>query len=135
MDYQAWTDPSVVKRWFEPTPEFSTPTVEVDLRIGGTYQIGMKSQDGELYVATGTYREIIPNEKLVLTWRWENSPADSPDTLLNVEFKKSDQHTRLVLTHENFATEELVKEHREGWGGVLSKLSKIITKGGIGHGK
>ncbi len=135
MDYQAWTGPSVVKRWFGPTPEFSTPIVEVDLRIGGTYLIGMKSPDGELYVAAGVYHEIVPNKKLVFTWRWESEPSDSPDTLLTVEFKKPGQNTELILTHKNFATEELMKEHREGWEGALSKLSTFVTKGGIGHGK
>ncbi len=132
--YQAWADPSVVKRWFGPTPEFSTPIVEVDLRIGGTYRIGMKSPDGELYVATGVYQEIVPNEKLVFTWRWEND-SFSPETLVTVEFKKSGEHTELVFTHENFATEELAKDHQEGWEGALSKLSTLIAKGGIGHGE
>ncbi len=113
----------------------STPIAEVDLRVGGKYRIGMKSPDGKLYVATGTYREIIPNEKLVLTWRWENSSPDSPDTLLTVEFKKSGQNTKLVFTHENFATEEAAEDHHEGWEGALSRLSEFITKGGIGHGK
>jgi hypothetical protein len=55
--------------------------------------------------------------------------------LVTVEFKKSGEHTQLVFTHENFATEELAKDHQEGWEGALSKLSNIITKGGIGHGK
>ncbi len=69
--YRAWTDPSVIKRWFGPTPEFSTTIAEVDLKVGGKYRIGMKSPDGELYVATGVYQEIVPNEKLAFTWRWE----------------------------------------------------------------
>jgi uncharacterized protein YndB with AHSA1/START domain len=132
--YRAWTNPEVIKKWFAPT-DLTTPIAEVDLKVGGKYRIGMKSPEGELYVATGTYREIMPNEKLRFTWRWETSPSDPSDTLVTVEFKKSGKHAKLVFTHEDFATEELAKEHREGWGGALSKLSKIITKGGIGHGK
>ena len=127
--YRAWTDPSVIKRWFGPTPEFSTPIAEVDLKVGGKYRIGMKSPDGKLYVATGIYREIIPNEKLVFTWRWESEPSDISETLVTVEFKKSAEHTKLVFTHENFATEELARDRQEGWEGALSKLSTLITKG------
>ncbi len=133
--YRAWTDPSVIKRWFGPTVEFSTPIAEVDLKVGGKYRIGMKSPDGELYVAIGTYREIIPNEKLVFTWRWESESSEISDTLVTIEFKKSGQNTEMVFTHENFATEELAKDHQEGWEGALLKLSTLITKGGIGHGK
>ncbi len=126
--YRAWTDPDVVKRWFGPTPEFTTPIAEIDLRIGGAYRIGMKSPEGELYVATGVYREIVPNEKLVFTWRWENDPS-SPETVVTVEFKRSGQNTELLFTHENFPTEDLAKDHQEGWEGALSKLSTLVTKG------
>jgi uncharacterized protein YndB with AHSA1/START domain len=125
--YRAWTDPDVMKKWFAPQG-MSTPIAEVDPKVGGKYRIGMKSADGELYVTTGTYREIKPSEKLVLTWQWENSPSDSPDTLLTLEFRKAGPHTELTLTHENFATEELVKDHQEGWEGALSKLTEIISK-------
>jgi uncharacterized protein YndB with AHSA1/START domain len=132
--YQAWTDPRLVKRWFGPS-EFSTPIAEIDLRIGGTYRIGMKSPDGELYVATGEYREVVQNRKLVFTWRWEDSPSDTPGTLVTVEFKRSGQNTELVFTHENFTTEELMKDHQEGWEGALSKLETFITAGGKGYRK
>jgi uncharacterized protein YndB with AHSA1/START domain len=132
--YRAWTDPKVMEKWFAPQ-EMTTPIAEVDLKVGGKYRIGMKSPDGELYVAIGTYREIIPNKKLVFTWRWESEPSDISDTLVAVEFKKSGEHTKLVFTHENFTTEELTKDHQEGWEGALSKLSRIVMKGRIGHGK
>jgi hypothetical protein len=52
-----------------------------------------------------------------------------------VEIMEENQSLKLVFTHENFATEELLKDHQEGWEGALSKLSTFITKGGIGHGK
>ncbi len=130
--YQAWTDPDVVKRWFGPTPQFTTPIAEIDLRVGGAYRIGMKSPEGELYVATGVYREIVLNEKLVFTWRWEGD-SPSPETLVTVEFKRSGQNTELVFTHENFPTEDLAKDHREGWAGALSKLSKLVARKEPGH--
>ena len=123
--YRAWTDPAIIGKWFAPT-ELSTPFAEVDLKVGGKYRIGMKSADGTLYVATGVYREIIPNEKLAFSWRWENSPSE-PETLVTVEFKKSGEQTELVLTHENFATEQAAKDHHEGWGGALSKLTALVT--------
>jgi uncharacterized protein YndB with AHSA1/START domain len=131
--YRAWTDPEVMGKWFAPL-EMTTSIAEVDLKVGGKHRIGMKSAAGELYIATGIYREIIPGEKLILTWRWETEPS-SPDTLVTVEFRKSGQNTELVFTHENFTTEEEVEDHREGWEGALSKLSKLITEGGIGPGK
>ncbi len=133
MVYQAWTDPKVVKEWFSPTT-VSTPVAEIDLKKGGKYRVGMKSPDGELYVATGVYEEIVPNEKLVFTWRWEGD-TPSPETLVTIVFKKSGPGAELIFTHENFETEELAKDHQDGWEGALSKLSTLIAKGDAGHGK
>ncbi len=132
--YKAWTNPDVAKKWFGPSPQFTTPIAEIDLRVGGAYRIGMKSPEGELYAATGVYREIVPNEKLVFTWRWEGDPP-SPETLVTVELKKSGKNTELVFTHENFPTEDLAKDHQEGWEGALSKLSKLVAREEPGHQK
>ena len=46
----------------------------------------------------------------------------------------SGEHTKLVLTHENFATKDMAKDHQEGWEGAFSKLSTLLTKREIGVG-
>ena len=84
--FQAWTDPEMLKKWWRVDAGWSTPIVEVDMRIGGRYRLGMlESGKGAPYVVGGEYREVTPPEKLVFTWIWEG-PEPAEETLVTVEF-------------------------------------------------
>lgn len=77
--FRAWTDPERLKQWWGP-PGYATPAVELDLRVGGRYRIGMrKLPDGDVFYLSGVYQEVRPPERLVYTWRWESErPATRP---------------------------------------------------------
>jgi uncharacterized protein YndB with AHSA1/START domain len=56
--FQAWTDPEELKRWWGP-PGYATPVVELDLRVGGRYRIGMRElPDGQVFYLSGAWEEV-----------------------------------------------------------------------------
>lgn len=128
--FDAWTNPKALTKWFGPSDEFTVPLAEVDLRVGGVYRIQMKSPDGELHTAVGTYKEIIPSQKLVFTWAWEagSSCGDSGagETLVTVRFQAQGTSTEMTLLHELFSDGETRDKHQQGWNGCLSRLGKIM---------
>lgn len=68
--WRAWTDASVVKAWWGPRA-FSVPVVKIDFRVGGKYFACMQGRmpDGKemsIY-STGTYLEIVPLQRIVVT--------------------------------------------------------------------
>lgn len=81
--FRAWTTPQQLKRWSAPA-DFTNSVVEVDLRVGGRYKIGMQAPDGTAYTAVGAYQVVDPPKKLVYPWRWESEGAE--ETLVTVEF-------------------------------------------------
>lgn len=102
--------------------------VEVDLREGGRYRIGMDipNEEGVKFVG-GTYEQIVPDEKLVFTWAWESwNPETHQDTLVSVEFNAVGNKTELVLKHEQFRDEKMRKEHNQGWEGCLGRLGALF---------
>ncbi|MFQ5693404.1 MAG: SRPBCC domain-containing protein [Nitrospinota bacterium] len=113
-------------RWFAPSDDFEIPTAETDLRIDGEYRFAMKSADGTLSVAAGTYREIHPPERLVFTWTWVEGGMDIGETLVTVEFRDRGDETEVSLTHELLPTEEARQAHAEGWNGCLGRLANIL---------
>ena len=120
--YVAWTDPEVLRQWLAPGDANVTRAV-ADLVVGGTFLIEMHGEDGRRFVVRGVYREIVPNRRLVHTWRWEGSDAES---LVTVEFEpESAGATRLTLTHSLFTQEQARDEHERGWIGCLAKLEGI----------
>jgi len=42
--YRAWTEPELLKQWFAPTP-YTTPSAELDVRVGGANTVVMRSPD------------------------------------------------------------------------------------------
>ena len=122
--FKAWTDPGELKQWIAPSDDFSTPIVEVDLRVGKSYRIGMKAPDGAMYIAIGTYREIVPPTKLVFTWSWEG--GEMGETLVTVEFRDMGDSTEVILKHEMFPDENTRDRHNSGWNGCLGRLEKAL---------
>ena len=128
--FEAWTDPEQLRRWWGVAEGWTAVIAEVDLRVGGTYRLGMLEPGKDhRYVAAGVYREILPPEKLVFTFAWERTPHDTSDwipseTLVSIEFLDRGDSTELVLTHDQFPDENMKNEHNEGWNGVLASLDR-----------
>ncbi len=125
--FRAWTESEQLRKWFAVAEGFTIPIAEVDLIVGGKYRLGMQppGEDGILIVG-GVYRQILPPEKLVFTWRWETPNADEPETLVTVEFRERDNVTEVVLRHELFTNDDAREKHRQGWEGCLNQLERLI---------
>ena len=127
--YQAWTDPAYLAKWYcQSAARHSCDSLTVDLRVGGKLRADLRNNDtNEGYAEIGEYREIIPNEKLVFTFRWEDAEMDCGETLMVVEFFERSGHTEVVLTHSGFPAAEVCDRHRQGWEGCLDKLAAALA--------
>lgn len=88
--WQAWTDPAHLAAWFAPEG-FTVPRVEVDFRPGGVMELDMQGPDGTIYPNKGTYLEIVPLEKIVVSDEVQESDAwgdtPPPDNTQTVTFE------------------------------------------------
>ena len=82
--YRAHTEPALIRQWMLGPPGWVMPVCEVDLRVGGTYRWRWRSEkNGKEFGFTGTFREIVPNVRLVHTESFDPGTtgermADSP---------------------------------------------------------
>ncbi len=123
-----WTQPEHMKRWLHPSPEWSTPVVKTDLRVGGAYRLGFSNpqQSGIAYVI-GRFVEIDENRRLVYTWGWESpDPHAGIETVVTVEFAAVDAGAEVTVTHELFPTAEVRARHEEGWRGTFECLAALV---------
>ena len=122
--YAAWTDPELLKQWLAPGNAVASRAV-ADVAVGGTFLIEMRGTNGQLWLARGVYREVAPLRRLVHTWRWEGSDAE---TLVTIEFEpESANRTRLTLTHARFTQDEARDEHERSWAECLEKLMELCA--------
>ena len=100
----------------------TVPVAEADPREGGSYRIVMENKEGVTHSPSGVYETVIPNEKLVFSWKWADSEVITRVTL---EFRAiSDNESELILTHDGFPEMAMRDLHTEGWEGCLSRLAE-----------
>jgi len=122
--FAMWTTEALLTQWFCPGNDMTIPVAEADVREGGSYRIVMQDSAGETYSPSGVYETVVPNEKLVFSWKWADSEIITRVTL---EFRAiSDVESELLLTHDGFPEDDLRDRHTEGWTGCLDRLGQAI---------
>lgn len=131
--WKAWTTPETVVLWLGPV-EWPAVSVSQDLRVGGEWRACLRSPEtGEDLWQGGIYREIVPPERLVFTFKWDESHEDGPpvDTLVTVEFAElPDGRTRMDFTHEGLKSEQSLAGHRHGWTSTFERLEAFLADDG-----
>ena len=95
--YAAWTDPVQLKEWWGPK-EVRTLKIVADIRVGGKYRWTLVNQEGEEMSVFGEYRELVPQKKVVFTWKWDDDEAwEDYTSEVSVEFSDRDGGTELKL--------------------------------------
>ena len=121
--FSAWTDPQKMSQWMGPEGA-SHVSAQLDVRVGGRYQISMRTPDGEEHNVSGVYREVVPNQKLVFTWAWRSTPER--ESLVTVVLTADGDGTLMTFTHEQFFDEDARERHRQGWIGTFDKLERYF---------
>ena len=122
--FEAWTDPTLLMQWFGPE-NVVTQQVSVDARVGGGFRVVMLEDNGQRHEVSGTYYEVVANEKLVFSWSWITTPERVSQ--VTVTFKPDGAGTILTLLHEQLFDEQAVKGHTHGWTGSLVKLEALFA--------
>lgn len=122
--YRAWTDPTLLTRWFGPE-NVETIEAELDPRVGGVYRIVMLENTGQRHQISGAYQEVVENERLVFSWSWITTPERV--SRVTVTLKPDGDVTILTLLHEQLFDEKAVVGHTHGWTGSMVKLEAFFA--------
>jgi uncharacterized protein YndB with AHSA1/START domain len=137
--WKAWTEPEMMMKWWGPA-NFTAPFSKIDLKVGGKYLNCMQSPDGQKFWSTGTYTEIIPQEKISMTDSFadENGnivPASHygmGDNLplefqVTVTLEEIDGKTKMTLVHEGLPEGEMSDMTAAGWNESFDKLAAALV--------
>jgi uncharacterized protein YndB with AHSA1/START domain len=124
--FAALTEPRELVEWWGPFG-FTTPEIELDLRVGGGFRLGMQPPDGEMFHLSGEFLEIEPPSSLAYTFRWEEPDPDDRETVVRLTVATvSADVTELSLRHRGFATEARRALHHGGWSDSFQRLAEHI---------
>jgi uncharacterized protein YndB with AHSA1/START domain len=134
MVWRAWTEADELKRWFMPHG-FTVPECEVDLRVGGRLHMTVRSPDGSEMANDGTFEEIDPPSRLVLTTGAFHGPDGTPmlEVRNTVTFEDVDGKTELrihsLVTKAAPDLGAALAGMEEGWLQSLDKLEAALSGG------
>ena len=128
--YKAWIDPKQLARWFPPEG-FTSPRCEIDARPGGVFRVDMKAPagppfNGQVFPGPGTFREVVPNERLVFTMEPEFEGQKLPMVLTTVRFEDLGTKTRCTVEQTLETVEAFEAMAKQGMAeGIAQSLGKL----------
>jgi uncharacterized protein YndB with AHSA1/START domain len=137
--WKYFSDPVYFKRWWGPKG-FTCPVAKIDFRVGGKYLSAMRSPDGQEYWSTGTYKEIIPGEKLVATDSFADQDGNvvssahygmegfPMELTVNFTFKDLGGRTEMTLSQTGIQNidDKTREEMKQGWNESFDKIAQDL---------
>ena len=130
--FNAWTEPDKIKRWFGIRPN-SLASAEVDLRKGGLWRFLTTDEGAHTVGMEGEYLEIVPDEKLVLSWMHVivhpgGKREETPVSKVEVNFSPKGSGTWLKVMHSGIRTEDARKGVGGGWTSSFTQIMDLLQE-------
>jgi len=125
------TSPAMPVHWFGCVA-FSTVDAEADVRVGGNWRVVLRAPDGTDFPAYGTYLELVPVERIVMTHQWEKEVAGvnppKHETIVTVVLSEEEGGTRMHFRQTGLATEASRDSHIGGWCDSMDALATELAE-------
>jgi len=121
--FDAWTRPELLRRWLGVFGGWSMSECTIDLRVGGEYRYVWSGPDGQTMGMGGSFREIVPEERIVTTERFDEAWYQG-DAIGTAVFEERDGETVVTTT--------IVYDSRETRDGVLRSPMETGLEAGYG---
>jgi uncharacterized protein YndB with AHSA1/START domain len=127
--YRAWTEPALIRRWWHAN-RGEVVSIDVDLRVGGSWRYVMTATGGLEVAFRGTYLDIVPEERIVSTEVYEAAPV--AEAVSTVMFAENEGRTTVALLVEH-STREIRDAHlysgmEDGLQDALDLLERVASE-------
>jgi len=121
--YKAFLDPDAMAKWLPPNG-FTGKVHHMDAKVGGTYRMSFTNfSSGNGHSFGGTYLELVPNERIVHTDKFDdpNLPGE-----MTVTLKKVFCGTELNIVQEGIPDVIPPQACCMGWQESLTLLAQLV---------
>lgn len=132
--FRTWTEPAHLARWWGPR-DFTNPVCRLDARTGGAVFVQMRAPGGRVTVMTGSFREVVAPERLVLSAVVAASDGTGLfEGLITATFEDMDGNTRLTVREQAVAlvpeAAPVIADMEMSWTESLRRLATAVSPGG-----
>src|ERR1700735_4704405 len=132
--FRAWSSADHVKRWFCPNG-YSVTDATVEMRVGGRFEVCMRSPEGLEHWTKGTFTEVVAPERLTIDHHVIDPCGGGPLFSAVTEVKLSPVRDGTLMEVVQSYTvadmaqvEPMLKGAPEGWRQTLDKLETEIAR-------
>lgn len=123
--YRAFLEPEAMARWLPPNG-YTGKVHHLDASVGGTYKMSFTNfATGESHSFGGEYRELVPQERLRYTDRFDD-PNLPGEIQVTVTLKKVSVGTELSIVQEGLPDTIPLEMCYLGWQESLQNLAKLV---------
>jgi uncharacterized protein YndB with AHSA1/START domain len=123
--YRAFLDADAMAKWLPPNG-FTGRVHHVDAKVGGTYKMSFTNfTTGNGHSFGGTYVELVPNERIVHTDKFDN-PNLPGEMRTTITLKKVFCGTELNVVQEGIPAPIPAEACYLGWQESLALLAKLV---------
>ena len=123
--YRAFLDPAAMVKWLPPNG-FTGTVHHLEAKVGGTYKMSFTNfSTGNSHSFGGEYVELVPNERIVNTDRFDdpNMPGEMRNT---ITLKKVSVGTELNIVQEGVPAVIPAEACYLGWQESLTLLKQLV---------
>ena len=136
--FRMWTEPRHFARWWGPKG-FTNPVCELDARPGGAILVHMRAPDGAVYPLTGTFREVVPSERIVFTSIAADAEGNAAlDEITTVTFAAEGSKTKVTVRSRAVgiapAAPSMLAGMEKGWSQSFDRLADVSGKAAAKRG-
>jgi uncharacterized protein YndB with AHSA1/START domain len=133
--FKAWSSADHIKRWFCPTT-YTVPEATVEMRVGGRFEVCMRSPEGVDHWTKGTFTEVVAPERLTIDHHVIDPCGGGPlfSAVTAVKFIDKGRDGTLMEVIQTYSaahgaqTEQMLKGAPEGWRQTLDKLEVEVAR-------
>lgn len=139
--WDAWTKDELVRRWWGPNG-FTAPVAKMDVRVGGTSLVAMRTPDGHDMHSTWTYTEVVPHERFAYLFNLSDANGTALDPKaagMPSDFPRDGHHvvtlqalagdkTQMTMVEHGYLSDRLRALSKQGLEQCLDKMSALLTR-------
>ena len=133
--FKAWSSADHIKRWFCPAG-YSIPEAKVEMRVGGAFEVCMRSPEGVDHWTRGTFTEVMAPERLAIDHHVVDPCGGGPlfSAYTEVSFIDKGRDGTLMEVVQSYSlagaaqAEQMIKGAPEGWRQTLDKLEAEVAR-------
>ena len=123
--YRAFLEPDAVAKWLPPNG-FTCTVQQLEPKVGGAHRMSFRNfTTGGSHSFGGKYLELVPNERLIYTDRFDD-PHLPGEMRVTVTLKKVAVGTEVTIVQEGVPDAIPVEACYLGWQESLRSLARLV---------